>query len=80
MKKFKFNSFLSKLIKNIKKLKNFRKEIIINQIIRELINLMVTDIINTTKKNLKKINLKIINDIYKQNNKIVDFSKKKKDR
>ena len=46
---------LSKLVKkHQKQLKNFRKEIIINQIVRDLINLMVTDIINTTKENLKK--------------------------
>ena len=69
--------FISGLIKkHHKQLKNFRKEIIINQIVRDLINLMVIDIINTTKKNLKKNKLKNINDIYRQKNKIVDFSKK----
>jgi dGTPase len=69
--------YLSKLVKkHQKQLKNFRKEIIINQIIRDLINLMVTDIINTTKKNLKKNKPKNINDIYNQNNKIVYFSEK----
>ncbi len=68
---------LSLLVKkHEKKLKNFRKEIIINQIIRDLINLMVVDIINTTKKNLKKVKPKNINDIYNQDNKIVHFSKK----
>tara|TARA_Y100000590_G_scaffold437290_1_gene558777 strand:+ start:1312 stop:2457 length:1146 start_codon:yes stop_codon:yes gene_type:complete len=67
---------ISNLVKkHQKKLKNFRKEIIINQIIRDLINLMVTDIINTTKKNLKTNKPKNIKDIYKQNNKIVHFSK-----
>tara|TARA_Y100000590_G_scaffold107074_1_gene121829 strand:+ start:162 stop:1307 length:1146 start_codon:yes stop_codon:yes gene_type:complete len=70
-------SYLSELVKkHQKKLKNFRKEIIINQIIRDLINLMVTDIIIATKKNLKKERPKNINDIYNQNNKIVHFSKK----
>jgi len=69
--------FISRLVKkHQKQLKNFRKEIIINQIIRDLINLMVIDIINTTKKNLKKNKPKNINDIYKNKNKIVDFSKK----
>jgi dGTPase len=68
---------LSKLVKkHLRQLKNFRKEIIINQIVRDLINLMVTDIINTTKKNLKKNKPRNIKDIYNQDNKIVHFSKK----
>ena len=70
-------SFISKLIKKHQtKGKIFRKEIIINHIIRDLINLMVVDVINTTKKNIKKYKLKSINDIYNQNNKIVNFSYK----
>ncbi len=52
--------------KGIIKIKNFRKEIIINQIVRDLINLMVTDVINTTNKNLKEICPRKVNDIYKQ--------------
>ena len=56
----------------------FRKEIIINQIVRDLINLMVVDVINTTNKNLMKINPQHINDIYNENRKIVDFSQKMK--
>ena len=69
--------FISRLVKkHQKQLKNFRKEIIINQIVRDLINLMVIDIINTTKKNLKKNKPKNINDIYRQKNKIVHFSEK----
>ena len=59
-------------------MKNFRKEIIINQIVRDLINLMVVDVINTTNKNLKKNNPQSINDIYKQDRLIVDFSGKMK--
>ena len=69
--------YLSKIVKkHKKKLKNFRKEIIINQIIRDLINLMVTDIINTTKKNLKRNKLRNLNDIYNHDEKIVHFSEK----
>ena len=53
-------SFVSKSIKkHMKKLKDFRKELIINQIIRDLINLMVIDVINTTNKNLRKYNTRI---------------------
>jgi len=70
-------SLISELVKrHQKKLKNFRREIIINQIVRDLINLMVIDVINTTKKNLEKIRPKSIKDIYEQNNKIINFSEK----
>jgi len=71
--------FISKLIKkHIKNLRSFRREIIISQIIRDLINFMVIDVINTTDKNLKKIKPRTVNDIYKQNRLIVDFSEKMK--
>jgi len=69
--------YLSKIVKkHQKKLKNFRKEIIINQIIRDLINLMVTDVINTTKKNLKRNKLKNEIDVYNHYEKIAHFSQK----
>ena len=66
------------IIKHVKNIKNFRKEIIINQIVRDLINLMVVDVINTTSKNLRRNNPQSINDIYKQDRLIVDFSDKVK--
>ena len=79
IKKFSAIPFISKLIKkHLNKIKNFRKEIIINQIVRDLINLMVVDVIKTTNKNLMKINPQDINDIYNENCKIVDFSQKMK--
>ena len=59
-------------------MKNFRREIIINHVVRDLINLMVVDVINTTNKNLKKKKPQSINDIYKQDHLIVDFSDKMK--
>jgi len=77
----KFNSipFVSKLVgKHVKNIKNFRREIIINQIVRELINIMVVDVINTTNRNLKKYNPQSIKDIYKQDHTIADFSDKMK--
>jgi len=77
----KFNSipFVSKLInKHVNNTKSFRREIIINQIVRELINVMVVDVINTTNRNLKKYNPQSIKDIYKQDHLIVDFSDKMK--
>ena len=70
-------TFISRLVKkHHKKHKSFRKEIIINHIIRDLINLMVLDIINITKKNLKKNVPRSINDIYKKNSRVVHFSEK----
>ena len=72
-------TFISEIIKkHKKKLKKYRKEIIINQIVRELINLMVNDVINVSKKNLKKFKPKSLNDIYKHNGRIVHFSDKVK--
>ena len=64
--------------KHIKNIKNFKREIIISQIVRELINTMVVDVIKTTNKNLKISNPQSINDIYRQNQLIVDFSDKMK--
>ena len=79
IKKISSIPYLSKLINNhLKNINSFRKEIIISQIVRDLINLMVVDVINTTNKNLEKINPQSINDIYKQDTMIVDFSDKMK--
>ena len=64
--------------KHIKNLKRYRREIIINQIVRELINLMVIDVINNTEKNIVKIKPITINDIYNHKQLIVDFSPKMK--
>ena len=72
-------SGISKLIKkHLKNLKDYRKEVIINQIIRDLINYMVIDVISTTKENLKKKKPKTLVDIMKQDFFIVDFSIKMK--
>ena len=75
IKKFGSIPFISKLInKHVKNLKKYRREIIINQIVRELINIMVVDVIHTTNKNLKKSNPQSINDIYRQDCLMVNFS------
>ena len=67
---------LSKLVeKHLKNIKNYRKEVIINQIVRNLINLMVIDVIKNTNRNLKKIKPISPNDIYNQDHLLVDFSK-----
>ena len=79
IKKFSSIPFVSQLInKHVKNLKNFRREIIISQIIRDLINLMVVDVINTANRNLRKSSPQSIKDIFKQDCLIVDFSDKMK--
>jgi len=79
IKQFSSLPLVSRLInRHLKNIKNFRREIIISQIIRDLINLMVIDVIKTTNKNLKKNNPQSINDIYKQGHLMVDFSDKMK--
>ena len=79
IKKISSIPFISQLVKkHLEKVNSFRREIIISQIVRDLINLMVVDVIDTTNKNLKKINPQSLNDIYKQNRLIVDFSTKMK--
>jgi dGTPase len=71
--------FISKIIdKHKKKEKYFRREILINQLIRELINLMVLDVIDTTNTNLKKFKPKTIRDVYNNKQFIVDFSNEMK--
>ena len=79
IKKISSISYISKLInKHTRNIKKFRREIIISQIVRDLINLMVTDVIKTTNINLKKSNPQSVKDIYKQDRLIVDFSDKMK--
>ena len=70
---------ISQIIKkHLKNKKNFRREIIINHIVRDLINKMVEDVIKNTKKNIKRKKIQSINDVYKQNSLIVGFSNKMK--
>ena len=70
---------ISKLInKHIKNLSKFRKEIVISQIIRDLINIMVLDVIKNANKNIKKNNPQSLEDIYKQDHLLVDFSQEMK--
>jgi dGTPase len=79
IKNLKSMPFISRIIKkHIKNTKKFRAEIIINNIVRDLINLMVVDVINTTKRKIKKIIPRSINDIYNQDHLIVDFSPRMK--
>ena len=72
------------ILKNIiskhkRKLDNHSEDLIIRQIIRETIDVMVKDIINTTLKNIKKYKIKDLKDVYKSNYPLVCFSKEIKD-
>ena len=72
------------ILKNIiskhkKKLDDHSEDLIIRQIIRETIDVMVKDIINTTLKNIKKYKIKDLKDVYKSNYPLVCFSKEIKD-
>ena len=57
-------------------LRKKNKNLALRQIIREIINEMVKDIIINTKKNLKHLKPKNINDIYNADINLVRFSKK----
>ncbi len=71
--------FLKKIIdKHSKNIKRYRREVIINQIVRESINLMVIDVIKETKINLKKSKITSINDVYNSKVLLVNFSQKMK--
>jgi dGTPase len=52
------------------------EDLVLRQIIREIINEMVKDIISNTKINIRKYNIKNINDVYKCKQPIVCFSSK----
>ena len=64
------------IIKHKKKIKRHSIDLVIRQIIRGIINEMVSDVITTTKHNMKFYEIKNLRDIYKVNNKIVNFSTK----
>ena len=59
-----------------KKIKKINNDILIYQIIRDSINLMVKDLIENTIKNIKKYNIKSIQDVYKAKKTVACFSKK----
>ena len=70
---------LDKIItKHIKKTNKYSIDLIIRQIIREIINEMVRDVILTTRNNIKICKIKDLNDIYKTEIQLVNFSNKMK--
>ena len=70
---------LDKIVsKHKKKLKRYSIDLVIRQIIRAIINEMVSDVIRTTKKNLILYKIKNLDDIYQTKNQIVAFSQNMK--
>ncbi len=71
---------ITEIIKKNKKLASKRnREMYIRQVIRDIINVMVIDIVSNLKINIKNYNVKKINDVYKLDNQIVLFSDKMND-
>ena len=67
---------ISDIVKlHLKRLRKDNKELVFRQITRDLINKMVSDVVNTTNLNIKKEKVKNINDVYKAKIKLVNFSK-----
>ncbi len=66
---------LSQIInEHTKKIKKNSIDLAIRQIIREIINVMVRDVITTTKKNITKHHINNLNDVYKSKEILVSFS------
>ena len=73
---FEINFFKDIYKKYKNKTKKNNKDKLVHQIIRDSINLMVKDIIDTTLYNIKINNIKSVNDVYLANKKLVSFSDK----
>ena len=71
-----FSSISDDIYKHKKKYKSKDKELILNEVIRDIINTMVKDVIRNTKNNLIAEKPKKIKDIYKSNIRLVEFSQK----
>ncbi len=70
------NFFREIFLKNKKKFKNIKKDILLFQVIRDSINLMVKDLISNTIKNLNINLVKKKEHIYTSKKELVCFSKK----
>lgn len=68
---------LNKIVqKHTKKIKNYSIDLVIRQIVREIINEMVKDLIMTTQKNIKKNEIRNLDDVLKSKYPLVTFSNK----
>ena len=67
--------FFKKIINNYPRTKSKDNNIIIYQMVRDSINFMVKDLINTTILNIKKNKIKNTKDVYNSSYHLVNFSK-----
>ena len=66
---------ISDIVKtHLRKLKKNNKDLIYRQVTRDLINKLVSDVIRTTRLNIKRENIKSIKNVYKTKIKLVTFS------
>ena len=70
------NFFKEIYLKNKKKFKNSKKNILLFQIIRDSINFMVKDLIKNSIKNIKINKIKTYKDVTQHNNRLISFSQK----
>ena len=66
------------IYKHKRNYKKYKKELILNEIIRDIINMMVIDVVKNTKKLLSMYKPNSIKDIYNSKNQFVQFSDKMK--
>ena len=69
-------NLISNIIKKLTTKKKIEENLLFKQVVREIINLLVKDIISNTKKNLKNKKINSIKDIYNINENLVCFSDK----
>ncbi len=67
-------NLISNIIKKFTTKKKIEDNLLFKQVVREIINLLVKDIISNTKKNLKNKKINSIKDIYNFNENLVCFS------
>ena len=66
--------FFDQMKNTLKKYPTLSGSKIIHETVRLIINLLVTDLINNSKKNVKDLNIKTINDVRDSNNLVINFS------
>ena len=64
------------ILKHKKKIKKYSIDLVVRQIVREIINVMVKDLTETTFKNIKRNKIKNLNDVFKSKYPLVTFSVK----
>ena len=66
--------FFDQMKNTLKKYPTLSGSKIVHETVRLIINLLVTDLINNSKKNIKDLNIKTVNDVRDSNNLVINFS------